>query len=621
MSFALRPGAWIAVVSAALVLAAVFASSGFFTIDEAIYALGVEAARGSGGFVVANGYERFGSDNLTVWLLIAGPHGLVSQYPAGTGWFGALLQPLFGGKALMVLNLAAGIGTLIVTRALARVLFGSEVVSTLAVAVLALGTFWAEYVIGIWPHSVSVFATMLALLMFARALGREAAAVIPALWSGLAIGAGLLFRLDGVLLLPAIAVSTILWAARPIQVLAGGALGLAPMLAVLSLTNHAKFGTWSPLSYGRTGGAVAVSGYVTEAVVLALGLGVLVLLRRIPAPGPRLGRLILPAAIALIALALLSPLAPEIWRLLRGARAVLVDATSIVDPRPGVLPQPDGTILFWGLPKKALAQSLPWLGGLAFLIGARWGDRRRGLSVLLVVAGTWALPFVMRGWHGGLGSNMRYLLPILPVLAILAAWVVDRLARRVPRGPAVLLVAALAGAGLTGLGLVLAPAPAEIHQIGSVYLFYLIAALSLAAGFVDRPGLARATLGVMGLGLGMSAALAAADIAASQSVRAKNADRSAATAEIPSPVIFFGPPEWYGNAVGDPERLMALWDFDANTGTIDPEFAAAACRAGYRIVMSEGVARTAGIAPDRLKPAGVDDLGGTFPQVEVICAP
>ena len=66
---------------------------------------------------------------------------------------------------------------------------------------------------------------------------------------------------------------------------------------------------------------------------------------------------------------------------------------------------------------------------LAYLIGAGRGVQRRSVALVLVVAGLWALPFALRAWHGGLGSNMRYLLPLLPGLCALAAWARQRRSR------------------------------------------------------------------------------------------------------------------------------------------------------------------------------------------------
>lgn len=606
-------------LSAVLVVLAVFVSPGFFNIDEVIYFLGIDAVARTGGFVVDNGFDMFPSDDLRIWLLQPGIGGIVSQYPAGSAWAGALLVPVFGDRALIALNVAAGIGTLFATHALARSLFGSAKVGGLAVVLMALFSFWPEYVLGHWPHSVSVFCTTLALVLFVKAMARGTGALVPAVLSGLAIGAGMLFRLDGILLAPAIAVITVLWAARPVVVLAGGAVGLAPMLLVLAATNHAKFGTWNPLSYGGAGGATDLSAHAGSAGILLAAFAGLFVLRLLPPAGPRTRRLLALAVPVAVAALLLTPLAPYVWKLLRGSWAILFDATAINDPRPGVVRRADGTLWFWGLPKKALFQSLPWLGMLGFLVGARdvpW----RAVKIVLTVSALWALPFLVLSWHGGLGSNMRYLLPILPGLAALTAWTLLRLAERAGDGPALVrwgLVGALAIAVV--LGLVAPGMVGQIHQVYSTWLFLAVFAVSLAAGLVAWPGLTRAALLAAGASLGFALYVSVGDVLAAQHSRSNSRAFSRAAAEIPGPVIFYGPPEMFADAIGDPERLLALSFPPGGDGSIDPELVADACAAGYRIVMRAGSARGAGLPASRFTPVAPTAPNSPGGLVEVTC--
>ena len=68
-----------------------------------------------------------------------------------------------------------------------------------------------------------------------------------------------------------------------------------------------------------------------------------------------------------------------------GDQALVLEVRVISDWRAGVVPQPDGTVLFWGVAKKALAQSLPWLGVLAGLAAVLWSSLdRRAYAVLLI---------------------------------------------------------------------------------------------------------------------------------------------------------------------------------------------------------------------------------------------
>lgn len=616
-----RSDAWpLFALSAILLAALALASPGPFNLDEVVYLLGVDAAARTGGVVVENGYETFSSDALRIWFLQPGTGGLVSQYPVGSAYAGALLEPLFGRKALLVLNVAAGIGTLFANHALAMALFRSRAAARVAVALLALFSFWPEYVLGLWPHAVSVLCTTLALVVFLRALPRARGAFAPAALSGLVIGLGMLFRLDGVLLLPAVAVMAVLWAARPVQVLAGGAVGLLPAALALAATNKAKFGAWNPLSYGESSGGTDLLGHAGAAGALLVGFACLVGLRFLPPVGPGVRRAAALAAPVAVGLLLLTPLAPYLWRLWNGIQAILLDATTITDPRPGVQRQPDGTLLFWGLPKKALFQSLPWLGVLGVLAGGLRGAPARSVGAVALVSLVWALPFVLLSWHGGLGSNMRYLLPIVPPLAALAGWVFVSLSQRlsdtarlVRLGLALPLVAGVAV-------LLLAPDRLfQLHQVWSTWLFLAIIAVSLVAGFLKRPILDRTALVLGCAGVGLSLFLTVSDVATGQSRRLSNEATARIAATVPGPVIFYGPPETYASAIGDPERVLALSYPPGGGGAFDTDLVDQACAAGYRVVMWELLAGATGLPQARFEPLDLASEGTPEALVAITC--
>ena len=575
-----------ALVVATLLAAAFAVSDGFLNVDETVYFLGARALAATGALAVPNGWSDFASPDLRIMILAEGPGGLVPQYPAGTSLAGAPLIPAFGQKSLIALNVLAGIGTLFAGHALARRLFGEARVADLAVGLLVFATFWSEYVFGHWPHAISVFSTTLALVLFLDAFDREERAWRPAVLSGLVLGAGLLFRLDGVLLLPAIAAVTILWAARPIQDLAGGAAGVLPMVLVLAATNAAKFGTWNPLSYGGGGGGTNLSGHAVSFVLLLATLAGLVLMRtlRDTAIAPRILRAAPLALVAGLGIALFTPLAPHVWSLARGIRAILLDATTISDARPGVFPGPGGTLWFWGFPKKALVQSLPWLGCLALLAGAPRARHGRSIAIVLIIFTVWALPFLMRSWHGGLGSNMRYLLPTLPLLCALAAVAILDLIRRAGSGHRAMAVGCAAGLVLSLAWLRLVPGQAGyLHQIISLHLFYAVAAASLLAVIVARPVTANGALAATGIAIGLAAVLGVSDFAAGQERRAWNAAHSEATDRIAGPVILYGPPAAFAGASDAPDRLLAtprIPGAPADEGLVHK-----ACDGGYRVVL------------------------------------
>ena len=148
----------------ALLVATPFVSTGFFSLDEVIYFAGADALFRDGSLFVDNGFDEFGSEDLRIWFLVQGQHGLTPQYPVGTALLGAPFLSVFGVRGLIIINVLAGIGTLFATRSLAKQMFGHPEIGLIAALILVLGTFWPEYVYGHWPHSISLFFVTVSLV-------------------------------------------------------------------------------------------------------------------------------------------------------------------------------------------------------------------------------------------------------------------------------------------------------------------------------------------------------------------------------------------------------------------------------------------------------------------------
>ena len=78
-------------LSALILMVAFIASTGFFSIDEAMYYLGARAIADHGSLGLDNGYHLFHSESLRLRMLIDGPQGLTPHYPAGTPLVAGLL--------------------------------------------------------------------------------------------------------------------------------------------------------------------------------------------------------------------------------------------------------------------------------------------------------------------------------------------------------------------------------------------------------------------------------------------------------------------------------------------------------------------------------------------------
>lgn len=560
----------------------VVASKGLFSLDEVIYLMGVEAFRQTGGFVVSNGYDSLQLEPLRLWFLVPGPFGLVTQYPVGSAIVGGLVSPVFAQKSLIVMNVLAGVGTLFTTHALCRRLFQSDYVANVSVILLIAATYWLEYVVGHWPHSVSVFATTLALLLAVIALDRESRAWLPALGSGLVIGAGMFFRLDGILILPPLVVITIFFARQVFPVLIGGVAGLAPSVVLLGAVNSIKFGTWNPLSYGSSGGGTDLTNYIPLLGLMVLGLAAML--------GTRFSNIRLPqfktsyAAFGIAVLGLVAAaLVPPLWKALVGAYGLLVDARVLPDERSGVVDGPGGTVLFWGLAKKALGQSMPWLGCLVLLLNPTWWDRKRGIQIVLIFGALWIAPFAMRSWHGGYGMNMRYFLPVLPALCGLSAYLLVNMATRLDSWLQMFFRAGAVGI-LIGPGwMQIAPAGEEqIQQVLSFYGLAAVIAVSAFAAFRRTDTALRFCQAVTYVAIGFSVYLSLADFSKAQVWRIAKAKNSDIAAQIEGRVIFLGAAEAAASAIGQEDHLLAMPDritLDWDLGVFAP-----ACATGYQVL-------------------------------------
>ena len=194
------------------------------------------------------------------------------------------------------------------------------------------------------------------------------------------------------------------------------------------MTNEAKFGIFSPFTYGADaqGGADSMRAYIplvaTGCAVIALAW----LATRASARKYYEGRplWIVAAVLVVIGAILLDPqqLRGLLLRLIDGASELVVDLRFRPDIAEwGVSRTPTGGLAYDDWLKKALLQSCPWLVLLGIPIVAWLRRRDPRTAMLFLVIGAFIAFYGYQRWHGGMGFNMRYFLPFLPLAAILAA--------------------------------------------------------------------------------------------------------------------------------------------------------------------------------------------------------
>jgi 4-amino-4-deoxy-L-arabinose transferase-like glycosyltransferase len=543
-----------------------FASTGFFIIDEVVYVLSVQAFHAGQGLFVDNGYLGHPSADATMLgLLVATENGLAPQYPAGLAVLGSVFFEVLGARGLLLINALAAVGTLFVTHMLALRLFQSVAVANLAVALWAIFSFMPEYAVGFWPHMVSIFSVLSAFYLFLRAIDEER----PFLWaaaSGLVLGAGLLFRVDGILLLSTIAFVTVLYAQKPLVVFAGGLVGLAPIFVVMAWINSIKFGTLNPISYGQSGGGVDPARYISLAVIAGLATVAVWAIRSrgglpdIVKRAPKATALVF-CLLVLAAIFYVPTLQRVAEKLVRGVYVLVIDARWINDSRPGIWTGADSTLFLWGMTKKALGQSLPWLGLLAALFFVPTAKHRRSIVIVLLFAVLWSLPFILSSWHGGLGSNMRYFLPTVPLLSALCAWIILEIIARLENPVRPLVIgAAITLASTQAWVMFRESGAAGVQQVLSTYVLVAVVILACAGLLIER---LRVLAGVaVGFGLAMSFANSVMDQSMAQARRAATHERAEAFAQMTGPILVYSAPETAVFADRQTDIISSIVPFD-----------------------------------------------------------
>jgi hypothetical protein len=475
-----------------LLLVGFFVSGGHLNIDEGVYHLMVRDYATTGEFRLWTGYEEFQTAELT-WPIVVDRNGqLFSQYPQLYTILAAPLFALMGYKALFLINALASVGSLWLTVWLARFLFPDRPIAAGAGLIFVFATFSWDYAFASMPHALSVFCVLAAFAVAAQAHSRlEDARSFPlAMAAGLIAGLSVGIRLDAIFVLPALVVPFLFrtpW--RPFHALAAVA-GALPGLMAVAAINHEKFGSFNPFTYGResAGNASSVLPYLTIAAFGAIVLAGLWIFTR-----PRFRPLVSANRRSLSSL-LIPQVSALLLRLLDGVFQLLVDfrIRDLGIEEGGLSRGPSGGMVYMGSLKKSLLQSCPYLAALAIPIYALFRNRkhRPAIALLFLVPLTYVAVYGYFAWHGGLGLNLRYFLPILPFTSILTAYALHDVMEDLPpdwrrslRWVGLVLIAVYAVA--------LFPKQLEISQQETIYLSFplLLAGTLLVLALLHATGL------------------------------------------------------------------------------------------------------------------------------------
>ena len=408
-----------------VVFAVFWAAPGVLIIDGFVYQAMIDSFAGQGSFFVTNGIDEYGAGPLRIALMRDVGGQLAPQYPGGWGIIAAPAYLAGGLRGVIVLNAVASALTLPLIWLAARALFAEHRLATTAALIYGLATFAIDYAFGFWPHGVTTFLVTAAVAAVVTGWrGSPAAELRGALIAGLVLGLGVNIRVDALFAAAPICIWLLGVGRRPYSSLGLLLVGLVPGLAFATAINLVKFGIPSPLTYGLSGGTTSLGYYaqlaplVAAGALVALALG----LARVRVALYRPLGLTL-AVISVFMLLLAVPTLREIvLRVAAGAWVLVVDFQAHPTPAYGMTALEDGTFLMHGVVKKALLQSLPYAAAILVLAPRLWrGPDRAAVTFCILFIGLGILPFAFGNWHGGASTNMRYLLNIVPVLAILTA--------------------------------------------------------------------------------------------------------------------------------------------------------------------------------------------------------
>lgn len=511
----------------AITISLYFAPPAAFFIDDVLYTDMARAMAENGSLHVVEKGDIETAPILTkssAGVFVNGAYGY-AQYPGGYAFLAAPFYALFGINGLILMNALGAVATLWLTYRIALLFFDDEAIAGASALILGLATYFHGYAFAIWPH-LSALGLVLAGVYFGL-LGAQKTNQKCFLYmalAGTAFGVSLNFRIDGIFLFAAL----FLWlrlVALPSNRLAilVFAAGLAPHLIYAAYLNSVKFGVFLPFYYGPKEGPDSASAYT---MLGYLGATLLVGSIFVDTSRPYFRRILAivqkfwPLTLLTIGSIAFLISGEFLLRILSGAYVLVVDLQAFNGDfvQDGLIKDKYGYLSYWGYPKKALLQSLPFAALLLIPVVFFFrGWKFQYLSLALAMIATPIAFYSIKQWHGGPGYNMRYFLPCMPFIAILAAHGLTTLQRSQKTNTDILLRAIIIGAA-AALGIYKYAAlsykplstPFELYP---QLILFLILAISIALYLLGQRRFKNGiiALSVAGVSLGYAGAISLDD--------------------------------------------------------------------------------------------------------------
>ena len=354
------------------------------------------------------------------------------QYPSGYALIAAPFYLLFGVKGLILMNGLSTIAAGWLTWRVAFSLSGDREISNITTMLTMAVSYVMSYTFSIWPH-MSAFAAVLCAIWFAirsvEAGIARGSSLRFAIFSGLLFGVGFSLRIESLFYLAATFVWLRIFSAPSNRLTAVALLaGFAPAFGLAAWLNKLKFDVWNPMTYGP--GAKLADQFDAYIVFGLVGLVLLTAIFVVDVSDKRFAHAIkiLQSRIVIFGMAVVILIAaffvPLVQTTLRGAYVLFFDIQSLSDARMvlEIARDEHGYIDFYGLPKKAFVQSLPFVALAApAIIGFFQSKNVKPISLCLLIIGIPGLFFSLKSFQGGATYNMRYFLVFIPFISFLCA--------------------------------------------------------------------------------------------------------------------------------------------------------------------------------------------------------
>ena len=465
-----------------------------FSIDDVLYIDMARAMAERGSFAIAGNGDVDGAAALTKHLTYPIDGAAYPQYPGGYAFIAGPFYAAFGVYGLILMNALSAVLGLFLTAKIGARLYQDKDIGFLAAMILGVASFFSSYAFSVWPHLTALALTLAGVERLTAGAGSARhSAPFALLTAGLYFGLAVNIRVDATFLAAAGYFWLRLFAAPSKR---GASLvyliGLAPGLFLAAYINHLKFGILSPITYGPKEGADSIGGYLPYILIAAsAGIGAFAIdvsrlqfQKALQFLQTRMGVTLLSVVLFTVVIA-----SPTLRHLLKGVYVLVVDLQQLEETyfQPGVARLENNAISFWGLPKKALLQSIPFaVLILISIFDFLRGEKRRAHALSLGMIMAPIIFYSLNQWHGGYAYSMRYFLPCLPFIAILCSAAVLKILRQSPARTPMITSGAGLGALFFGGLLVIAPA----SNIAAALYPQLILAAGLTAAviaFQHRP--------------------------------------------------------------------------------------------------------------------------------------